>query len=322
MAQPNLAQVLRGAVMRWDATHPASQFIDPNAEMAIASHEGLSGGIGDGGHAFGPNQENNAGGVLTGRFRGMSPQQINAWAWSQPGLNDAFSHIAAVAGGERGAQAIKDIATKFERPANVQAEITDALAHYGGGSPNVPARTLASAGAPNPSSAAPAGNLSGLLGGLISQTNQSLGLGSGQPASLIDMFKGPALAAWGNHPGTGGKVGGKPGQGQKGLPPRGPSKMSPLDGIEVDATIAPQVRQLLAAFPGVRPTSGYRDPAHNAAVGGVSNSDHLRGDAVDFGGNPQQLSALYKYAQGRFPYVEPMPQARNHVHISFARNGR
>jgi hypothetical protein len=32
----------------------------------------------------------------------------------------------------------------------------------------------------------------------------------------------------------------------------------------------------------VRVTNGYRRPAHNAGVGGVSTSDHLRGAAADF----------------------------------------
>lgn len=284
--------------------------LDLNALLAIASHEGASGGIGDNGHAFGPFQENNAGGVLTGRFQGQSPQQINQWAWSPAGINDALNRIASVASGEHGAQAVRDIATKFERPANVGAEIQDALAHYGGTGavPNVPARTPMSVGAPNPSSSAPTGNL---LGQLIGQTNEQLGLGSGVP--LTALFK--ADAAWGSP--TGPKVGGKPGVGQAGLPAPG-SKMTALDGVQVDPSIVGQVRSVLQQFH-VTPTSGYRDPAHNRSVGGASNSDHLRGDAVDFGGSPQALAALYKYAQGRYPYVEPMSQAKNHVHVSFRR---
>lgn len=310
MAQPNLASLL--------APGARARNLDLNALLAIASHEGAGGGIGDGGHAFGPFQLNNAGGVLTGKFRGMSPQQINQWAWSPAGIAFAEDRIAQVAGGERGPQAVKDIATKFERPANVGAEIQDALAHYGGpqASSTVPSRTLMSVGAPTPSSSAPTGNFGSLLGGLIGETNQSLGLGSGQPLPLVDLFK--ANAAWGTPAGP--KVGGKAGVGQAGLPKPG-GKMTALDGITIDSKVAPEVQQVLKLFPGLRPTSGYRSPTHNAQVGGAENSDHLRGDAVDFGGNPQALAALYRYAQGRYPYVEPMAQAKNHVHISFARSG-
>lgn len=105
--------------------------LDPAAVLAIASHEGLSGGIGDGGHAFGPFQENNAGGVLTGRMPNLSPQQLNAWAWSPAGIQDALSRINSVAHGLHGDAAIRAIATRFERPANLAAEIGDAQAHYG-----------------------------------------------------------------------------------------------------------------------------------------------------------------------------------------------
>ena len=97
-----------------------------------------------------------------------------------------------------------------------------------------------------------------------------------------------------------------------------PGSLSAVDGVQVDPAIASQLEQLVSRF-GVHPTSGYRSPQHNAAVGGAQGSDHLSGDAVDFGGTPAQLAALYKYAQGRFPYVEPMAQAKDHVHISLAR---
>jgi cell wall-associated NlpC family hydrolase len=105
--------------------------LDPEAVLAIAGHEGMSGGIGDGGHAFGPFQENNAGGVLTGRFAGQSPAQLNAWAWSHAGIDDALGRIAGVARGLKGQAAVTAIARQFERPANPGAEISDAMAHYG-----------------------------------------------------------------------------------------------------------------------------------------------------------------------------------------------
>lgn len=300
MAQPNLAALL--------APGAKARNLDLNALLAIAHHEGASGGIGDGGHAFGPFQLNDAGGVLTGKLNGMTPAQKNAWAWSPAGIRFAEDGIARVASGEHGAQAIRSIATRFERPANVQAEISDALAHYGGGTSS-PGRAPMSVGAPAPSPGAPAGNFSG-LGQILSQTNQMLGLGSSP--QLSSLLGGVTRAVQPAAP--------KPAAVMP-QPVQAAGRLAGVGGVKVDAGIAPEVANVIRQF-GVSPTSGYRDAAHNQAVGGAPHSDHLSGDAVDFSGSPQALAALYKYAQGRFPYVEPMAQAKNHVHISFARNGR
>jgi len=102
--------------------------LDPKAVLAIAQHEGLSGRIGDGGHAFGPFQLNNAGGVLTNQPAG---HQNNDWAWSNQGIIWALKRMATVAGGLTGRQAVTAIASRFERPADVQGEINDAWSHYG-----------------------------------------------------------------------------------------------------------------------------------------------------------------------------------------------
>jgi hypothetical protein len=88
--------------------------------------------------------------------------------------------------------------------------------------------------------------------------------------------------------------------------------------IYVDSTIVGQVEQIAKHF-GVTVSSGYRDPAHNAEVGGAPRSDHLTGGAVDFVGPAWAMNALRAWAQGRFPYVEPASQAPDHVHISFFR---
>lgn len=65
---------------------------------------------------------------------------------------------------------------------------------------------------------------------------------------------------------------------------RGGSRMPPdqetLEGMIRIATMAQKARDLIG-----RPfvvTSWYRDPESNAAAGGVSNSRHLGGDAIDF----------------------------------------
>lgn len=115
--------------------------LDVKAVFAIASHEGLSGGVGDGGHAFGPGQMNDAGGVLTGA---PAAHHSNKWAWSNAGINMWLNGIAHVASGLKGKAAVTAIAARYERPADVQGEISDAMAHYGrvamggGASPSSP----------------------------------------------------------------------------------------------------------------------------------------------------------------------------------------
>lgn len=118
--------------------------IDPRAALAVAAQEGLSGGIGDGGHAFGDFQLNDAGGVLTGKFPGLSAQQKQQWASSPAGIDFALGGIGKVSGGMRGADAVKAIVSQFERPANIPRETQSALAAYGI-QPQVAARSLAAA---------------------------------------------------------------------------------------------------------------------------------------------------------------------------------
>lgn len=277
MAQPNLQALL--------APGARARNLDLNALLAIASHEGASGRIGDGGHAFGPFQMNDAGGVLTGKLNGLTPQQKNAWAWSPQGIKFAEDSIARVAAGERGAQAVRDIATRFERPANVGAEISDALAHYGGSGPqNVPVRTLMSVGAaPAPSpGAAPTDNpLSGLLGQLVGQTNQSLGLGDGT-SDLAGLLANAAF-------GTPKPKPGKPGQGMGGLTPK-PIGGNAITGLKFQGDTAGEQPGFLGKLSqaaravgaqAIRINSGYRTPTHNAAIGGVQGSLHTKGLAMD-----------------------------------------
>ena len=63
------------------------------------------------------------------------------------------------------------------------------------------------------------------------------------------------------------------------------------------ANVASNAAQLQKRFPGLRLTSGYRDPAHNARVGGVPNSYHTKGRAVDFGGSAKDMAAGAAYAR-------------------------
>src|SRR4051794_13595979 len=101
--------------------------LDPDAVLRVASAEGLSGGIGDSGHAYGPFQLNNAGGVITRIRPGVNDPATQAWAWSPEGVDFALSRIGQVAKGRSGADAVRAIVTQFERPADPQGEIARAL---------------------------------------------------------------------------------------------------------------------------------------------------------------------------------------------------
>jgi len=101
--------------------------LDPRAVLAVAGQEGLGGGVGDNGHAFGPFQLNDAGGVLTGR-----PGSHQAFAESPAGINWALDRIAGVARGLHGGQAVNAIVRQFERPKDPGGEVARALASYGG----------------------------------------------------------------------------------------------------------------------------------------------------------------------------------------------
>ena len=101
---------------------------DPKAALAVASAEGLAGGIGDSGTSFGPWQLH-AGGALP---RGINnPHQ---WAWSQAGLKYALSQIKKVAGNRTGADAIANIVrAALSALPLLGNEIQRALAFYQGG---------------------------------------------------------------------------------------------------------------------------------------------------------------------------------------------
>jgi hypothetical protein len=94
--------------------------------------------------------------------------------------------------------------------------------------------------------------------------------------------------------------------------------------IMVDASVYEQVLATSKLFPGARVSSGYRTAAENAAVDGAPGSDHLLGLAVDWvsASGKGLLSRLWSWAtQQGFPYVEPLGQSGDHVHISYARAG-
>lgn len=73
----------------------------------------------------------------------------------------------------------------------------------------------------------------------------------------------------------------------------------------------------LAGVPGVQVSSLYRDPAHNAKVGGVPNSYHTKGQAGDFVVPPEQRAAFIQ--QARSMGYDAIDEG-DHVHVE-PRNG-
>ena len=68
--------------------------------------------------------------------------------------------------------------------------------------------------------------------------------------------------------------------------------------------------------------SGYRCPRHNAAVGGVPNSQHMRGEAADIrlveiADNAEIVSAIKE--NGRWDQMIVYP---TFVHVSYKRTGQ
>ena len=71
--------------------------------------------------------------------------------------------------------------------------------------------------------------------------------------------------------------------------------------------------------------SGYRCARHNAAVGGVANSQHLRGEAADICcGDNERLAKIIE-ENGRYDqlirYMGPGGKIR-FIHVSWKRNGQ
>jgi hypothetical protein len=67
-------------------------------------------------------------------------------------------------------------------------------------------------------------------------------------------------------------------------------------GFQMDSSVLGYAQYIVNNF-GMSLSSGYRDPAHNAAVNGVPNSYHLTGRALDFSGTSAQMNAAAAWAR-------------------------
>jgi len=155
--------------------------LDPNAVMGIAHHEGLSGGVGDNGTSFGPFQLHQ-GGALP---KNIPLSQAQNWAWSKPGIDYALGQMAASgAKGLRGRAAVTAISQNFERPANVPAEVADAMKWYGksgGAAPSMGAAQMA--GLPGGS----LGSAQQQLAAMMLQQSSLTASGQNDPSSLLNL---------------------------------------------------------------------------------------------------------------------------------------
>lgn len=92
-----------------------------------------------------------------------------------------------------------------------------------------------------------------------------------------------------------------------------------LDRLILTADRMEKVRAICGGNP-VQTNSWFRNEKVNASVGGVSNSDHLSGYAVDFTiskfGNPYRICAMI-IASG-IEFDQLIHERRRWVHISFA----
>lgn len=132
--------------------------VDPKAALAVATHEGAGGGIGDNGTSFGPWQLH-----YGGAYPSWAPQGAQAsqqWAWSPTGIDYALKLIGNASRGLTGGSAVDAIVRRFERPANPDAEVAASRGSYGGLPPsaNVSYGTGAAGGS---TPAAQPGGLSG-----------------------------------------------------------------------------------------------------------------------------------------------------------------
>lgn len=99
-------------------------------------------------------------------------------------------------------------------------------------------------------------------------------------------------------------------------------KLVATGGGAASPALAQISTSLTSAFPGVQITSGQRSPQHNAAVGGVPNSQHIAGNALDFTKAPGVTLAAVKqhFAEQGVNLTEAIDEG-DHIHIAWGPKG-
>ena len=100
------------------------------------------------------------------------------------------------------------------------------------------------------------------------------------------------------------------------------------DPVFVDTALVELLEQLRAHFgKAVTITSGYRTPAHNAAVGGAKSSQHLLGRAADIRVQGVSVEDVAAYAESLMPdwggvgrYPVKAGRATGWVHVDTRQN--
>jgi hypothetical protein len=89
-------------------------------------------------------------------------------------------------------------------------------------------------------------------------------------------------------------------------------------GHRFDKSVVPHLEEMSSRFPGLRLSSGYRDPQHNARVNGVKNSYHLTGRAADFSGSAKDMQegAAWAKANGGRVLIHNAGSGQ-HLHVSW-----
>lgn len=222
--------------------------LDPRAVLAIASVEGgFNGSVGDHGTSFGPFQLHE-GGALP---RGIG--NPNQWANSRAGIAYALNRIAGVAGGLRGRAAVQAISSRFERPANVPAEISKAMSRYGG-------TGASSSGLSN-------------LGGLT-----SAGLSGGNPNAEAVAMQMLQSAQQMSQPAA---------PGQAGQPPTTTnlSMFSNPESLLAMSALNASAQQNISLSPGGKLTVANADPGSPEDIAAVKLAEHYLGTPYVYGGD-------------------------------------
>lgn len=200
-----------------------------------------------------------------------------------------MQRIAQVAKGLKGQDAVSAIVRQFERPADPNGEVAKASARYGhvtGGGPSVKGAQVSDV---NTASAGGGQNVADamrqvLLSNLMAQTSAFANGGQAMATNPMALLQQMQLVKQ-----TMGSQQVAPPQGGQSKQASAPSapysgsfkfdgNTSGLKGSFLNSLVA---AAKAAGADGIKVTSGYRDPEHNKAVGGVSHSNHMTGDAMD-----------------------------------------
>ena len=92
--------------------------------------------------------------------------------------------------------------------------------------------------------------------------------------------------------------------------------------ILVDKVLDP-LREKIGA---IRITSGYRTPAYNKQIGGATNSQHCKGEAVDLQPLQTNIEEVFSLIIREFPYDQVILEKNNKgskwIHISYSTTNR